>query len=915
MSSSADDLPAQALVERVQASKMVVLASCLAITLQLLRISVDLIQVASQPALEDNEEKDKEKEKADESSAKAKKEKTNGGKNGYGAVETGSNAAHATTTATQSSGDEEQQALLSENSNTTTTNATTPTTFSSTTLPRISIACHIVLAVLFVAVPYYATYVLQINSVFPLSLNDCAALALFFGIIVALRDTSRVRFGFFQWFCYTLASISLAAAYLGLLFYKVYNDNAASADSELSGSDKLLLAAISFYVGLALVDVCVTSNTQQLAPTTTAGEEVPTKRSLSRKALITILKPYFWPDATDTSAVLNRVRAVLTWVCVAFSKICNLTAPILLGWASTALAHQQFVACIQWSCGYALLDFLGSAFKEGQSLIYLKVAQAAFVQLSETTFAHVHNLSLDWHLRKKLGEVIRSMDRGIAACDSLMRYLFLWLLPAGVECVVVCAIFASYFQYLPLGISVFYFVFVYIVWTILVTLWRKRFRKAVVKRDNEYHDRCTDSLINFETVKYFTAEQYERKRFSDAVKHYQQGSVNVQASLSFLNISQQIIMQLCLATSLSLAAYGIQQRHDCCVEEMGCDSGISDCCQETSRLECPGMEVGDFVAVLTYTLNLFQPLNFLGSIYNAVVMAIIDLTNLSELLAQTPDVQDEPNAKLLPQRNVFNPDIAVEFDNVVFHYPTQSDTKGLKGLSFKMKRGTTTAIVGPTGAGKTTVSRLLFRFYDVLGGSIKVNGCDVRSVTQKSLRDSIGVVPQAASMFNDTIRANLLYGRRDATEEDLIRAAKDAQLIDFIEGLDEGFDTVVGDRGLKLSGGEQQRAAIARCLLKDPPIVLLDEATSSLDTLTEKSVQEALDRLGEHRTVLVIAHRLGTIRNADNIIVLKDGLVCEEGTHDELLSKPRGVYANMWNMQLHSTSTSASVNSISQLVE
>jgi ABC-type transport system involved in Fe-S cluster assembly fused permease/ATPase subunit len=579
-------------------------------------------------------------------------------------------------------------------------------------------------------------------------------------------------------------------------------------------------------------------------------------------------------------------------------------SPILLGWASTALAHQDYASCICLSIAYSAIQFFGAVFKEGQSLVYLKVAQAAFIQLSETVFVHLHQLSLDWHLQKKLGEVLRSMDRGIAACDTLMKYLFLWLVPALVECLVVCIIFATYFHYAPLAICIFYFVWIYIVWTILVTLWRKKFRKAVVKSDNEWHDRATDSLVNFETVKYFTGEEYERKRFGESICRYQAGSVAVQASLSFLNISQRAILQMCLGIALSLAALGIKQRIDCCIDH-GCESGVSDCCQAIDNDTCPGMQVGDFVAVLTYTMQLFQPLNFLGSVYNAIVMAIVDLTNLSELLAESPDVTDAPDAIPLPRTNVEDEEIAVEYDHVVFHYPTQSATKGLKGVSFKMKRGTTTAIVGPTGAGKTTISRLFFRFYDVLGGAVKVNGVDVRTVTQKSLRGSIGVVPQAAEMFNDTIRENLRYGRRDATQDELDQAARDAQLLDFIESLDEGWETVVGDRGLKLSGGEKQRAAIARALLKDPPFVLLDEATSALDTITEKSVQDALDRLGSNRTVLVIAHRLGTIRNADNIIVLKDGVVAEQGTHDELLQS-KGTYASMWEMQLHSTSNAGS---------
>lgn len=265
-----------------------------------------------------------------------------------------------------------------------------------------------------------------------------------------------------------------------------------------------------------------------------------------------------------------------------------------------------------------------------------------------------------------------------------------------------------------------------------------------------------------------------------------------------MNISQQVILKCCLAVALSLAAWGIRQRAKCCIDVIGCDSPISQCCIDTSMETCPGMQVGDFVAVLTYTLNLFAPLNFLGSVYNAVVMAIVDLGSMSELLAENPDVVDAPDALELPQSSRTEPEIAVEFENVTFHYPTQPSSQGLKGLSFKMKRGTTTAIVGPTGAGKTTVSRLLFRFYDVLGGAVKVNGIDVRSLKQSSLRGAIGVVPQAASMFNDSIRYNLLYGNRGATQKELEQAAKDAQILNFIENLKEGWDTVVGDRGLKL---------------------------------------------------------------------------------------------------------------------
>jgi len=467
----------------------------------------------------------------------------------------------------------------------------------------------------------------------------------------------------------------------------------------------------------------------------------------------------------------------------------------------------------------------------------------------------------------------------------------------------VTIIFATYFNYFPLAISIFFFVYTYVVVTIVVTLWRKKFRKSVAKSDNDWHDKCTDSLVNFETVKYFTAEEYEMKRFGTAVEKYQRGSVNVQASLSFLNISQQVLMQICIAISLSLAVIGIKQRIDCCVDN-GCEDEYDfACCSSISQESCPGMNIGDFVAVLSYTTQIFIPLNFLGSVYNMVVMSLIDLADLSTLLAENPDIADAVDAVTLPKSHPSDPSNMIEFDKVVFRYPSQQEGAGLKGISFKMKKGTTTAIVGPTGSGKTTVSRLLFRFYDVLGGAIKVNGIDIRTVKQSDLRSSIGVVPQATCMFNDTIGYNIKYGKQDATDEDLEQVAKDAQIDSFIKSLPDGWNTLVGDRGLKLSGGEKQRTAIARCLLKNPSIVILDEATSALDTITENSVQAALDRLGEDRTVLVIAHRLGTIRNADNIIVLKEGAVAEEGTHDELLSKGE-LYADMWNMQLHSTSDS-----------
>lgn len=834
-----------------------VLCAGVAVTLQLIRWSIDLVVIASiatKPKEDDQATKEKSK--------KATNKKSVSGvffalPKSYGSLPT---------TDQKYDNDEEEQPLLQH----------VPPTWMEKHMAAISLVVHVILFISLLTSLFLADD--DVDG----AMIRTASLAIFLSGLLAWRDYDRKRFGISQRFFLVLGSLILWGASVAVWTLRPQEAH--------SGTELVLLFVCSIHLALSFSE----SRIVRYPATATSSTGKPV---LSRHAIITLLRPYFWPDATSTSAALNRIRAILTWVCVISSKVANLFSPILLGWATTALSRQDYYSCIKYSILYSILGFLGSTFKEGQSLIYLKVAQAAFVQLSEVAFHHIHSLSLDWHLRKKLGEVIRSMDRGIAACDTLMKYLFLWLVPALVECLVVCIIFATYFDYLPMAIAVFYFVFAYILWTILVTLWRKKFRKAVVKSDNEWHDLCTDSLINFETVKFFTAEDYEMKRFGDAVKRYQSGSVDVQASLSFLNISQKLLLQACLATALSMATLGVKDRIDCCLAN-GCDSGISQCC-----IGCSGMEVGDFVAVLTFTFNLFAPLNYLGSVYNSIVMAVIDLTNLSELLAESPDVTDAPDAIELPSTNAADPDVAVEFDNVYFHYPTQPERKGLKGISFRMKRGTTTAIVGSTGGGKTTISRLFFRFYDVMGGAVKVNGVDIRSVKQTSLRGAIGVVPQVASMFNDTLRANILYGRRDATQADLDKAADDAQLTSFIHSLDAGWDTMVGDRGLKLSGGEKQRAAIARCLLKDPPFVILDEATSALDTLTEHSVQQALDSLGKERTVLVIAHRLGTVRNADNIIVLKDGGVAEEGTHDDLLARD-GLYAEMWGMQLSSAQDS-----------
>lgn len=647
----------------------VVVWGCVSLTLQLLRLSIDLVQTASPPS-----EKDKPKPKPSTPPEASSASGT------YGSISQSGNGRKVSTEA-----DEEEQAPLL--SSETTVSAEEPRRAKAVRV-HVLLACYALLAIWYAA----ATGVFFSSALFDTHLLGLTATIFALEALLLYRDVNKQRYGTVQ----RVGKLTVTAL-LWIVYVLSFLQARQEHQLHLSTVDMSLLSAVSVAVLLVLVD---DGWSARLPAVVERRRSSMIQRKISRRALFQMLKPYFWPDSTGAgdTAFWNRIRAILTWICVIGSKVCGLVSPLYLGWATTALAHQDYRMTIIYSVEYSVISLVGTVLKEGQSLVYLKVAQAAFVQLSETAFAHLHSLSLDWHLRKKLGQVLRSMDRGIAACDTLMKYLFLWLLPALVECLTVTVIFAAYFQYLPLALTVFYFVFAYIVWTILLTMWRKKFRKALVQSDNEYHDIFTDSMVNFETVKFFTAEDMEKKRFGEAVMRFQAGSVDVQASLSFLNNTQQVLLKSCLAMALSLAAWGIKQRADCCLAT-GCDSPISECCQEISSSTCPGMQVGDFVAVLTYTLNLFAPLNFLGSVYNAIVMAIVDLSSMSELLAENPDVIDEPDAIELPKSNETDPDIAVEFDNVKFHYPTQSENKGLKGLSFKMKRGTTTAVVGPTGAG------------------------------------------------------------------------------------------------------------------------------------------------------------------------------------------------------------------------
>jgi len=620
------------------------------------------------------------------------------------------------------------------------------------------------------------------------------------------------------------------------------------------------------------------------------GEEEDQIPEMGFFKLMSVLRPYFWPKS-GKNALVHRIRAAATWFFVGLSKACSVASPVFLASATNDLANAQYRSAVVQVGLYCSLALASKWLKEAQGVVYLKVKQEAYVEIAERTFAHLHNLSLQWHLKKKMGNVIRSMDRGTEAANTLVTYLFLYLVPSLAECLAVCIVFALHFKVWTIALLAFGSVVVYGFLTVNITLWRRKFRQASNKHDNEFHDKATDSIINYETVKYFTNEEYELKRFSESVQKYQHYSVSVQASLSLLNCVQSAIVYATLMGGLAIAMDAIRRGE---------------------------MNLGEFVAVNTYMINLFAPLNFLGSVYNAIIKALVDMRNLSALLSEEPDVVDAPGAKplVVPKYSKTNPSggVSVTYQDVFFRYPAQPPHRGLRGVSFHVPPGTTTAVVGHTGAGKTTISRLLFRFYDPQGGSLQLNGQDIKLAQQRSVRAQIGVVPQDTVMFNESILHNVRYGRLDATMEEVRQACEAAQILPFIESLPEQWDTVVGERGLKLSGGEKQRVAIARCLLKDPPVVLLDEATSALDTLTEISVQQALSKLRANRTTLVIAHRLSTIRQADQIIVMHEGQVQERGTHSALLSQG-GIYTSLWQMQLRSSSQSERAFLVKQLQE
>ncbi len=579
------------------------------------------------------------------------------------------------------------------------------------------------------------------------------------------------------------------------------------------------------------------------------------------------LLPFLWPKNEPTA----RVRVAVAVLFMILAKVATVYVPLVYSHAVDALAPKDpaagmVVVPVLLIVGYGLLRVASAGFGELRDAVFSSVQQSTVRKVGLRTFKHIHRLSLRYHLDRRTGGLSRAMERGTAGIETVLRLAVFNILPTLLEVLMVTAVLWRLFDWryaaLTLGAVVLYLAF-----TFSFTGWRVKFRRTMNDMDTEAQSRAVDSLLNYETVKYFGNEAHESRRFDEALARYEKAAVKSQVTLNMLNLGQAAIIALGLALIMLMAADGVR-------------GGT--------------MTVGKFVLVNTYLMQLYQPLNFLGFVYREIKQGMVDMEQLFRLLGQHEEVADKPDAIVLPAHLSERPAGEVVFDNVRFGYGP--DREILKGVSFRVPAGKSLAIVGPTGAGKSTINRLLFRFYDVTGGRILIDGHDLRDLTQDSLRAAIGVVPQDTVLFNDTIRYNIAYGRPGATQDQIEHAARLAQVHDFVLRLPEGYATKVGERGLKLSGGEKQRVAIARTILKDPRILVLDEATSALDTRTEQEIQTALRTVARHRTSITIAHRLSTVIDADEILVLDHGLVVERGRHADLLAR-NGVYARMWARQ------------------
>ncbi|KFE36965.1 ABCB family ABC transporter ATP-binding protein/permease [Thioclava atlantica] len=597
---------------------------------------------------------------------------------------------------------------------------------------------------------------------------------------------------------------------------------------------------------------------------TTAGKMNSDERARGWRTIRSVL-PYLWSH----EAPWVKRRVVLAMVMLVFAKVISVSTPFVYRAAVNTLSGDA-AANPAWALGmgavgitvaYGMARLMSVAFGELRDAIFVRVAQRALRHLALQTFTHMHRLSMRYHITRKTGGLSRIIERGVKGVEFLLRFMLFSVGPLILELTLVAIIFAVVFDWRYAAV-VLVTIAAYIKFTFKVTEWRVSIRRAMNQADTAANQKAIDSLLNFETVKYFGAEKREAERYDESMKGYEAMAVKTGQSLATLNAGQTLIISIGLVAVMVMAAMEVQAGK---------------------------LTVGDFVMVQAYMIQITMPLGFLGTVYREIRQSLVDMGEMFDLLQQQAEIEDKADAPVL---NVKGGEVT--FEDVTFHYdPTRPI---LKGISLRVPPGQTVALVGPSGSGKSTIGRLLFRFYDVTGGAIRIDGQDLRDVTQESLHDAIGVVPQDTVLFNDTIRYNIAYGRADASEEEIIAAAKAAKIHDFVISLPEGYDTAVGERGLKLSGGEKQRVGIARTILKNPPILLLDEATSALDTQTERDIQTSLKAMGKGRTVITIAHRLSTIADADRIIVLEKGEIVEEGRHEDLLMQ-RGRYASMWARQ------------------
>jgi len=567
------------------------------------------------------------------------------------------------------------------------------------------------------------------------------------------------------------------------------------------------------------------------------------------------MAPYVWE---------YRGRVLLALACLVISKLAMVGVPVVLKYIVDGLdaeSGQMLVLPISLLLAYGLLRFINSGFNELRDAIFARVRFHAMKSLSISVLSHLHDLSLRYHLERNTGAISRDMERGTQSISSILNYLVFNIVPTAAEFLLVAIILLSQYDNAFAGV-IFFSVIVYIGFTLAVTEWRMHFRHEMNALDSSANGRAMDSLMNYETVKYFNNDRHEIERYRDTMGAWEEAAVKSQTTMSLLNFGQALIIAIGVTGIMIMAAQGVVNQE---------------------------LSLGDLVLINTMMLQLFLPLGFLGIIYRSLKYALADMDMVNKLLQRPVEITDRDDARPLEIKQA-----DIEFRNVGFHY--NEDRRILDDVSFKLKDGEKLAIVGPSGAGKSTIARLLFRFYDVSQGQILISGQDIAAVTQQSLREAIGIVPQDTVLFNDSILYNIQYARPQAAFEEVREAARLADIDRFIDALPQGYDTIVGERGLKLSGGEKQRVAIARVLLKDPAILVFDEATSSLDSQSEKNILGALTRISRNKTTLVIAHRLSTVIDANRIIVLDQGQVIEQGDHESLIDAD-GLYARLWRMQ------------------